>query len=406
MNKPFISINLPTPVQAENLLQQVRWLFWEIPIHISSIRSEQFLREIRQLEQLIIPYVNDIPQSNIRQRIMNFERELTKDTSRRFAEHGPAWIPGRDERRHTERKLDRTSASSVWFTELAQRYEGLRSRIESENRRLIQPPQFPTQSSWETTQQHQSYVRLFAFQKELIRILNDIPSLDKTARPFTKSRISEINWLVWSMDTRDMSEWDILKESIQHLISNCLDAIKKKPKKSPLQNNIKNWSPKNLHSHQTWQVWGSESRDSQEIYNKIIKNAPYMLYLDTLSKALRNVTAEEDNKSFWDGPFRQNAVSPFIRRLHDKLSSWNLDAHSFAWSQVVTDMRITDNYWQIVQKKLQACTNTENFSTNMDSFFALIESVIEDSRINCLVLRWAISWFRSKTAYPTHNISK
>jgi hypothetical protein len=40
----------------------------------------------------------------------------------------------------------------------------------------------------------------------LKRILNDIPSLDKTARPYVKKRIVEIGSLAGSMDTRDMSE--------------------------------------------------------------------------------------------------------------------------------------------------------------------------------------------------------
>jgi hypothetical protein len=404
MNKPFISVTLPSPIQAKNLLQQLQWLIWEIPVHISSFSSATFLREIRELEILIRPYIDDIPQSDMRRVIMDFERELTNDTSRRFALHGPAWIPGRDERRYNERKLDRTSVSSVSFTVLVQRYEGLRSRIESAKQRFIQPSLLPKQSPWETTQQHQSYIRLFGFNNELKRILNDIPSLDKTARPYVKKRIVEIGSLAGSMDTRDMSEWGTLQQSIQLLVSNCLEAIQKKPKPS-----LKDAKESSMtYRSSRWAVWEWVVISAVLAPNneRILQNQPYIEYLEALSSVLRNVTAIKNQKSFWDGPFRQSAVSPFINQLRDKLSWWYVDAHSFSWDQIVTDMHITDNYWQTVQKKLQASTNAENFETNMDSFFALIESVIDDSRINCLVLRSAISWFRSKTSYSTHDISK
>ncbi len=364
---------------------------------LSQEQSRTFQMEIDRLEQQVAPYASWAAQLAQVSRAAAIARSMDMNNSDRFALYWPAWILWSKNMRwlrdHLETKV--ATIPFVEYDEIIRLYKWLRYRIEKAILRSQKPkPQSPDLGV--TTLSNDAYTKLCSYRVELEKILADAGNYDKSARKHVRERVATLGTMAQQIP--DTSAWEVavLKTAITQLVRECISTFQRKAPQ------VSNWAWDTLSNdahavQKSWVVIRTEALPSIEIseYDQVVID-----YLDLLLNEIRNVIA--DKGSVWDWRFRQDAVSPFLRNLSDKIRLWVINPEAFSWREITSNMEVQSNYGKAMKRALVEWSKQKQwFLANLDIFVWAMSIASERLNIAPKALQGKINDFLSQKPPPT-----
>ena len=366
-----------------NWLSQEQWRIFQI--------------EIDRLEQQVAPYVSWSAQTAQVARAAAIARDIQMTVSDRFAELWPAWILWQKDMRwlkaHLEQNVD--TIPFVEYDEIVHLYKWLKYRIEVAIKRVQRSkPQSPDLSV--SNLSNDAYAKLWSYRVELERILTDAGNYDKSARKSVRERVATLGTMAQQIpDNSGLEVW-VLKTAITQLVWECISALQRKPSQ------VSDWA------------WGISSNSANVVKKSWVVNTAKALpsieiseydqavidYLEKFLSEIRNVIA--DRGSVWDWRFRQDAVSPFLRNLSDKIKSWVINPEEFSWSEITPNMEVQANYGKAMKRALVEWSKQKQwFLANLDIFVWAMSIASKRLNITPKTLQRKINDFLNQNPPPT-----
>ncbi len=365
-----------------NWLSQEQWRIFQI--------------EIDRLEQQVAPYVSWSAQAAQVARAAAIARGIQMTVSDRFAEYWPAWILWQKNMRwltsHLEKSVD--AIPYVAYDEIVRLYKWLKYRIGKAIQRS-QKPQPKPQPVESSTPSNVVYTRLLGYKTELQNVLVNAWSYRKGAHKSVRSRVTEISTMAQQIPDAPAWEVRVLKAAITQLVWECLSALQWRA--TPTTDTAS--SPLVIDKSVPAKPW-TTTIDTESASIGITQYGEEVShYLEIFLNDIRAVIAGK--WSVWDWPFRQDAVSPFLRNLRDKVQSWAINPEDFSWAEVTMNLEVSSRYGQFMKRVLKWLKQKQWFKENLDVFVSAITAVSKRLNINLAVLQRRMKDFLNETPSPS-----